>query len=141
LLLYVDVEQWANRFLNWLQHEEIINLLKLGRYSQGPLVDERTELTVRREASLSAIDAGEQVSGRVDRLVVSSENGRFVRAEIIDFKTDALGEEEILDKALIDRHRKQLDGYRTLVSKHYEIPAGNVTCSLAFLSRPVVVTW
>jgi ATP-dependent helicase/nuclease subunit A len=88
-------------------------------------------------------DSGEPdsyCSGIIDRVVLHKDMaGDLQAAEIIDFKTDRLGEEE-LDEA-IRRHGEQLRLYRQILSSLLRIPEAKVSCKLLMThsNRVVVV--
>ena len=77
-------------------------------------------------------------SGIIDRVVLHLDlAGEVQAAEIIDFKTDRLGEGE-LDEA-VERHESQLRLYREILSELLGIPERNIACKLLMtFSRQVV---
>lgn len=74
--------------------------------------------------------------GKIDRLVIESEDGNPSGAHIIDFKTDAVKPEEIEAKAV--RYRRQLDRYREAVCKLTGLADRQVRVSLAFTEAGIV---
>jgi ATP-dependent exoDNAse (exonuclease V) beta subunit len=67
--------------------------------------------------------------GTIDRLLLHMEDGAVVRAQIVDYKTDAAsGGPEVLY-----RHREQLEDYRRAVSALFDIDEANIECLIAWL--------
>ena len=67
--------------------------------------------------------------GRVDRLHVFESDGAPVAAEIIDFKTDRLPEQDPATLgAAAERHRAQLERYASAVARMLGLPVERVAC-------------
>lgn len=93
-------------------------------------------LEVLRELPVATDERDGVVLGRIDRVVIAFEHGRPIRAEVIDFKTEAVdGPVE----TAVDRHRDQLEGYRRAVAKCAGLPPHLVAARLALLSIGRVV--
>lgn len=94
------------------------------------------ELEVWRERGF-ALRLGEKVvSGTLDRVVVArSPEGTPIRAEIVDFKTDACEAADAANYA--ELYRPQMVLYRAAVAKLVGLPESAVNCSLLFLNPGV----
>ncbi|MEM9380050.1 MAG: UvrD-helicase domain-containing protein [Planctomycetota bacterium] len=68
-------------------------------------------------------------SGAIDRLVLTLEEGRVVRASIVDFKTDARASADEVLRA----HGAQLRAYRDAVVALFSLPPDAVECTIAWL--------
>ena len=104
---------------------------------------EGDDLEVWRERSFAHLipdeDEGSEVlwRGTFDRVVLTRQDGRAVRAEILDYKTDRVSAEAIHERAAF--YRPQLEGYRRVLAAMTGLPAENVTATLVFLGPDVVV--
>lgn len=75
------------------------------------------------EQSVEALHEGEWVSAVVDRLHVErNEEGEVTRLEILDFKTDAVCDEEELRL----RYYGQISSYRLLLGRVYDVPSSKI---------------
>ncbi len=80
----------------------------------------------------------EQVwNGSIDRLVLATENGRVVWAEVIDFKSDAVEAGEL--EARAEHYRPQLEAYARVVAEQTGLTPEKVRLRLLFLSPGRVV--
>ncbi len=75
----------------------------------------------------------------IDRLVLIENGGQVVRAEILDFKTDAVeaGDEASL-AAHTEHYRPQITAYCDAVREQYRLGEGDVAGKLLFLRAGVV---
>ena len=78
------------------------------------------------------------ISGIIDRLVLWSSGDQTVAAELIDFKTDAINDEQTLAER-IAIYRPQLDSYRRAVAQLFGLASDQVTAKLVFVHRAIVV--
>ncbi len=78
------------------------------------------------------------ISGIIDRLVLWSTKNKIVAAELVDFKTDAITDQNSLE-ARVDTYRPQLDAYRQAVAQLFHIAASDVTATLVFVQPGEVV--
>jgi len=95
------------------------------------------DMRVERERSFSVVapDADDVEclwTGAMDRVVVHEEGGKPVRAEVIDFKTDAV-EGDRLD-ARVDFYRPQIEAYRRVCARMTGLSEEQVDCRLLFLA-------
>jgi ATP-dependent helicase/nuclease subunit A len=82
------------------------------------------DVELRREQPVDAILHEQWLSGTIDRLHIFRDgSGTPIRAEIIDFKTDAVTSGE----QLVERYSEQMEAYREVISRALGVP---VTCRL-----------
>jgi ATP-dependent helicase/nuclease subunit A len=135
-----QIDAALQRYRAALQHSAV--RAALSRMSLGTLVADET-LEVLRERSfdveLTEGDVGdcEAWRGSIDRLVVVRRGAVVVRAEVLDFKTDAVEGAGIA--ARVDVYRPQLDAYRRIVAALYELPPEDVRAGLLFVTAGVRV--
>ena len=79
--------------------------------------------------------------GIIDRLVLTHLDGRVVRAEVVDFKTDAIeaGDDDSL-AAHAERYRPQILAYCDVVRERYGLAEGDVDGKLVFLRAGMIST-
>lgn len=83
------------------------------------------DIELRREQAIDAIIGSRWISGAIDRLHLHrNAQGDVISAEIIDFKTDAVDNPEVL----IDAYRDQLESYRSCIQQLH--PQASITCTL-----------
>lgn len=93
----------------------------------------RGAASLRAEQPLLGCNAqGKPVFGICDRMTVWEADGRPIRAEIIDFKTDMLAGPGLAAQARL-RHGAQMNAYRALVAQALGLPAEAVGAKLAML--------
>lgn len=81
-------------------------------------------------------DNGELIPGAFDRVVITLDDaGNMSKAEILDYKSDNVKSE----KELTDRHRAQLELYRSCLSRMTGIPQENITIKLAALRMGKII--
>lgn len=126
----------ATEIAAWLEERlavrEIRDRLSRDRYAgQATVVNELPFL--RREGD-------RLVEGIIDRLVLVREDGELVRAEVLDYKTDAIdpGDEAAL-RLRAEHHGPQLRAYRRAVAELYGLDLDRVTAALVFLKPGRVV--
>ena len=96
---------------------------------------------VSRERPFAVRDADTILRGSIDRLVILYDGDRPVGADVIDFKTDAVGRDD--DSALqaaVDTYRPQLDAYRRAVASLFGLEPNRVSARLVFVGAGLVVS-
>ena len=95
---------------------------------------------VWREQTFSLLSDGELVNGVFDRVVLRQDAaGRWLSAEIIDYKTDRdIKNYDDLEVGA-GRHRKQLEFYRTALSSLTGLPEETITLKIVFTTVPSLV--
>ena len=121
-------------FRGWMTAEPIRSALS----RDGSPSDPDTVVHVENERPFVRRVKGEIQEGFIDRLVLIQRNGRVVRAEILDFKTDAIesGDEEML-AARTAHYRPQIVAYCDVVREQYALAEGDVSGRLLFLATGV----
>jgi len=74
------------------------------------------------------------VSGRFDRVHVFREEGRAMRAMILDFKTDREDE-----ASLRERYHAQMDTYRLALAQMLDLPSDCITCALVAIPEGTII--
>jgi ATP-dependent exoDNAse (exonuclease V) beta subunit len=102
---------------------------------------ESTEIELWRERRFRLVlDAGTPrarlVSGAFDRVAIARERGRVVRAELVDFKTDRVGEAEL--DVRVEFYRPQIEAYRAALSRILGIGGQAISARLAFVDAGLV---
>jgi ATP-dependent helicase/nuclease subunit A len=83
---------------------------------------------------------GSLMEGVIDRLVLMGEGGRVVRAEIVDFKTDAVdGLEPAKLQERVGYYGEQMEVYRRAVCGMYDLSPEAVCARLAMVDAGQVV--
>ncbi|MAT80312.1 MAG: hypothetical protein CMJ29_01540 [Phycisphaerae bacterium] len=113
-------------FIDAIGNDEIAARLSRSAY-EGLDLD---ELEVLREWPVLKQLDGTLIRGRLDRLVVGRRKGEVVLAEIVDFKSGPVGEDE---SELVDYYRPQLAFYSDVVEAHFKLDPGIVTSRLLFI--------
>lgn len=85
-----------------------------------------------REREFAVLTEGRLLSGRIDRVVISKDGERAVKAEVVDFKTDRVSSREEASRRGAE-YRTQLDSYARAVSKILRLDEGSVTASILFV--------
>lgn len=113
-----------------LRNEAVRQLLSRSSYPDGA--------EVHREATFVHRESGILVEGSIDRLVLVRDNGRPARADIIDFKTDNVTDEDSLPRR-IAFYRPQMRAYWHAVQALYRLSPEAVTVKMVFMQRGMVV--
>ena len=125
-------------FRGWLAADPIRTALSRDAFPSKP---DEADTLVRVENELPfARRVGEEIQeGFIDRLVMIERGGQVVRAEILDFKTDAIeaGDEALL-AARTEHYRPQIKAYCDVIREQYRLAEGDVAGKLLFLRAGVV---
>ncbi|MDP4878291.1 MAG: PD-(D/E)XK nuclease family protein, partial [Opitutales bacterium] len=98
-----------------------------------------TPTTVWRERAFSYVEGDQFYNGIFDRVILHQDaEGKTIRADIIDFKTDRIHASNTIDQAT-DHHRPQLEAYRKALSKIIGIEKTTIELKLLFTDVPTVV--
>ena len=130
-----QVDGLIGEFRSWLQAEPIRKVLS----REAHLSEPDTVVRVENELPFVRRLTNEIQEGFIDRLVLVQRDGRVVRAEILDFKTDSI---EAADAASLtartEYYRPQIAAYRSVVREQYELAENDVSGKLVFLKAGVV---
>jgi ATP-dependent exoDNAse (exonuclease V) beta subunit len=137
----VDLVALMARFRESLRDRSVVDALSRqacsDRLGRPPRLDAIREMEFALDSS-GAGDAGPSLlSGRFDRLIVARarEGGPAFRAEVIDFKTDAIDTSD--PQAVAERvelYRPQLDAYQRAAAQLLSIDPASVDARLVFVS-------
>ncbi len=75
--------------------------------------------------------------GAFDRVVLVKQQGRVVRADLIDWKSDHVAPDDVLPRAA--EYRPQLEAYQKVLARIADVDAQSITARIAFLHAGVVV--
>ncbi|MGI9015449.1 MAG: UvrD-helicase domain-containing protein [Phycisphaerales bacterium] len=123
------LEDEVHEFLQCLEHAEI------RRVFQRPDDDPHATILHEHRFILSS-DQGLQ-RGTIDRLVISTADASAARAQIIDFKTDAISKSKCTEA--VARYSVQIAAYRAAVTAQFAIPEERIDAQLAFVNLGVVI--
>ena len=94
---------------------------------------------VWRERAFSYVKGSQFINGVFDRVVLyPDKDSTFIRAEIIDFKTDRIHSGRTLEQAA-EHHRPQLEAYRESLATLLNIEASTIELKLLFTDVPELV--
>jgi ATP-dependent exoDNAse (exonuclease V) beta subunit len=127
------VDGWLDDFRRMLGRPGIAALLS----RESCVLPGSLEVWRERRFALQAPDEEGRAAllhGSFDRVVLAREDGRVVGAELIDFKTDAVPDEQAL-QARVAHHRPQMKAYREALATLTGLAPADIRCRLAFLER------
>ena len=93
------------------------------------------EAVLWRERPFEAVIAGQLVSGVFDRVTLTGD-----RVQLLEFKTDALRDDQASLTAAIVRHSRQTQLYRAALQQLTGLPPASITATFLFTSLPRLVT-
>ncbi len=148
----LDIEEQLRRFRSLVARPTIAGMLGRKRYADGQSLEfpaavarelSRSELvpTVQNERGFAYRDGTQLVNGFIDRLVLIHQDDRLVAAEILDYKTDALDEDEpemLAEK--IAFYTPQMQAYRNAVARLTGLAPQRIAARLIFLQVAIVHT-
>jgi len=133
--------QWSSALRDLLQafqdFPEATRVLTRLFYGDLPSFRDATELQVKIELPVTSIVDGKLIRGFADRIVLGLRDGQIVAADIIDFKTDGLGDQNALLLDKVSHYRPQLDAYRTTIAQMLKLAPSQVTARLLFVTAGV----
>ena len=122
-------------FRGWMSAGPIRGALSRDEFSS----DLFTVLHVENELPLVRRVGDEIQEGVIDRLVLIERDGRIVRAEILDFKTDSVEPADGGTLAILAEHyRPQILAYCDVVRERYGLAEGDVGGKIVFLAAGAV---
>ena len=123
-------------FRQAMASDSIQSALSRSTWSAGAAGGEETRVYCERSFAVrvSSVSGERLLQGRFDRLVVGRVEGRAVRAQIVDYKTDQGAAELSADDLAryAERHRPQMEAYRRAASRLLSLPMTNVEVVLVF---------
>ena len=124
-------EKLVTEFQQLVTQSGLKSALSRKRYS------DKADVVLYRERRFAHLHEGTLLSGAFDRLVVESENGRDVRAEVIDFKSERLPVGVSAVEAA-ERYRMQLSQY-CLVAERLTGPDCKIKGFILFIENGEMV--
>jgi ATP-dependent helicase/nuclease subunit A len=134
----VNVDELLDQMEKHLQLVSVRQGLTRERYKDWTTKDgEPLKLQVTNERRLLELIDDSLLRGTIDRLVIGYEGSQIVRAEILDYKTDALIPKLSTDawvKDRVDHHSEQLRLYRRVLAQQFKIDDQKISLTLILLS-------
>ena len=91
-------------------------------------------VTLWKEKAFTLCEKQSLIHGIFDRVhLFKSPEGAFLKAQIIDFKTDVFSDKYCFEEA-IERHQKQMEHYQSALAKLISIDRSQIECYLVFTS-------
>lgn len=130
-----ELKAWLAEFREALARPEIVALLT--EPSDGLTREVRNE----RDFALRLDDDGSGpclLNGSMDRLVITRQAGQITALDIIDWKSDAAADAEVLQQR-VAYYTPQLQSYRGAAASLFGVSGAVISCQLAFLAPGRVV--
>jgi ATP-dependent exoDNAse (exonuclease V) beta subunit len=121
-----EAEQAVCEFMGMIKQPEVRKALLRSTYTENGQT-----VTVHRELPFALRDGNKLVSGVMDRVVVRKSEESVVDVEVLDYKTDGLGEETLSEK--VERYRKQIEVYKWAAMKLFGVDESHVSARLLFV--------
>ncbi len=145
----LDVEHELAAFRQMLQHPAIVEALSQAAYetpgklgfdsSVGDVLSSaKPRLVVENERTFAVRNDSQLLNGSIDRIVWIYAGETLVAADIIDFKTDLVEDDDAIDKKR-EYYRPQLESYRDAVCRMSGLTTQQVIARLVFVGRGLVV--
>jgi ATP-dependent exoDNAse (exonuclease V) beta subunit len=146
----LPMETWRERdkllqnFKSWLGDLKINALLRRSAYANPKQESFPSQLTslwsktfrpqqVELERRFVVRDGSRFWNGSFDRIVWLGDGTRTIAADVIDFKTDAIGPGDAAAlKARTDHYRPQAEAYRKAVARLADLPVECISARLVF---------
>jgi ATP-dependent exoDNAse (exonuclease V) beta subunit len=140
----VDVRATLADFRQMLLHDEIARQLTRASYSNAErlgfspavcrdLQAGACELRVYNERRFAVREENRILNGSIDRLVVLRRGGKTIAAEILDFKTDAVGPEPGALDRKVAFYRPQVEAYRSATARMLGLAPDRIAARLLFV--------
>ena len=151
LAAHLDVDHCLAQFRSLIQRPNMASVLSRSAYQTAQslpfaasismeLAPGVCELDLHQERRFSVIDAGQLISGSIDRLVLIRRDGQVVAADILDFKTDTLPEGDAAAlQEIAAAYRDQMRSYAKAVGLMYRLPPDRISTRLVLLSSGQVL--
>ncbi len=131
-------------FYNAIEKGAFRKLLEFQQYREHYLVqfsDDRNRMEVFNErrfaATVATAESTELIEGVVDRLILVYQDDVLVAADVIDFKSDAIGKQELTAK--VAAYTPQMSAYREAISLSLGLPVSAISTRLAFIGTGDVI--
>jgi ATP-dependent helicase/nuclease subunit A len=141
-MMQLQLDQQANRFLRYCESPAIRQVFSQARYRAWNQPSKlRLEVTNERRFLISIDD--QLIRGVIDRCVLGWDQDRVIRAEVIDYKTDAKpGNVELSTwvQQRAEHHLPQLQMYRKVLCRQFSLHPEMVQVTLVLLNEQQVVS-
>lgn len=144
-----DLDRELAAFRDFLSQPMIREILSKATYvsSRCPLpVEARRKLAsgaarlaVFREAPFALRETDHLIQGRIDRIVVAFEGERAIALDLIDFKSDSLGDDPGAKRA-IERYRPQIEAYSRAAARLFGVAADAYAARVLFIETSNAVS-
>ncbi len=141
----LDFDTVANDFSGLLAQPSVKQILGYSSYTDelndwyqqagGNYLRDVATVTVHNEQRIALSQPHQIMAGSINRLIIVSESGQPVAADIIDFKTDRVTDSK---STLVNNYRPQVKTYRVAISRMLEIDPAFVRARLLFLAADAV---
>ena len=94
---------------------------------------------VRNEHGIALREGDAVITGSIDRLVLVYSGDELVAADVIDFKTDRVSQQD--PEALAEKvayYMPQLNAYRQAVSQVEQLPVARIAARLLFVNEGLI---
>jgi ATP-dependent helicase/nuclease subunit A len=115
---------------NWLSEPAFRDQVLRRHYSAGETLIEPLRLDLYREFPFVVELEGRWLEGQIDRLILVSEGDQLVAAEVLDFKTGELADNEVDSE--VERYAEQLQWYCDAVCELFRLPPEKVRGLIGF---------
>jgi len=134
-----EAREILREFESSLQAPTVRAVFEEAAYRKQVGCESNASLLVQRERPF-ALPRGDRIlAGTFDRLIVISRNGHPVEAEVIDFKTDRVGDDANEIARRTAGYSPQLMAYRGAAAELFELAPANVRTRLLFVTAGVSV--
>jgi ATP-dependent exoDNAse (exonuclease V) beta subunit len=134
---------WLNDFHAMLKQKAIASALTRSAYCKSlPMGWSKldAELEVRNEWPFAVIDGPQILTGRMDRVVFHRIAGKIAAADVLDFKTDALGTSTgDRQEDRVEHYRPQIEAYCKTLIQQTGLPRAQVSGALLFVGQGIAV--
>ncbi|MDR2171007.1 MAG: UvrD-helicase domain-containing protein [Planctomycetaceae bacterium] len=135
--LKIDRNVVIKSFIEICEKPEIRNVLSRSRYASK-------NVEVQHERWFTVFLGNDRglMRGSLDRIVVEREAGKIVNIEVLDFKTDRIGnniDEKTFLKQRKQEHAKQMKAYRKGIEQLYKIEQNKINITLVFTNIGKVI--
>ena len=113
---------------------EVSYVLTPDFYNDLPSFNGVDQLLVKTESAVTSIVDGKLIRGFADRIVLGMRGGEIIAADIVDYKTDVLGE---MNELLSDRtchYQPQIAAYKATIAQMLKIDVSLISARLLFVT-------
>ena len=136
----IEWDDSLRRILDTLQlSADVSRILTPGFYNDLPSFNTTDQLIVKNEVAVTSIVDGKLIRGFADRIVLGMRQGKIIAADIVDYKTDALGENQSKLLERTTHYRPQINAYRATISQMLNLNDADVSARLLFVTAGVHV--